>query len=47
MDRLKGLEIVANSMHLPKQEHLLHAEQFPEFLKRRRQLIVERLQQDF
>jgi hypothetical protein len=34
-------------MHLPKQEHLLHAEQFPEFLKRRRQLIVERLQQDF
>ena len=43
----KDLEIVANAMHVPKEKRLLHAAHFPEFLRRRRQLIVERLQQDF
>ena len=47
VDKLKDLEIVANAMHVPKEERLLHAAHFPEFLRRRRQLIVERLQQDF
>ena len=31
VDKLKDLEIVANAMHVPKEERLLHAAHFPEF----------------
>ena len=47
VDKLKGLERVANAMHVPTDTRLLHAGQFQDFLGQRRSLIIARLQQHF